>query len=72
MWCTAELKYFACFPWNMLKDAVDRTWHSKRMLRLPKMCCITSFFQHEELQRETKKGKERKGKELHVVTCHPG
>lgn len=68
MCCTAELKYFACFPWNMLKDAVDRTWHSKRLLSLPKMCCIISFFQHKELKRERKE----KGKELHIVTCHPG
>lgn len=68
MCCTAELKYFACFPWNMLKDAVDRTWHSKRLLSLPKMWCIISFFQHKELKRQRKE----KGKELHVVTYHPG
>lgn len=67
MCCTAELKYFACFPWNMLKDAVDRTWHSKCLLSLPKMWCIISFFQHKELKRERKE----KGKGLHVVTYHP-
>lgn len=68
MCCTAELKYFACFPWNMLKDAVDRTWHSKCLLSLPKMWCIISLFQHKELKRERKE----KGKELHIVTYHPG
>lgn len=62
MWHTAQLKYFACFPWNTLKDAADRTWHGKYMLSLPKMCCIISFFQHEEPKRKTKKGKERKVK----------
>lgn len=72
MWRTAQLKYFECFPWNLLKDAADRTWHGKCMLSLPKMCCIISFFQHEELKRKTKNGKEREGKELHVVTGHPG
>lgn len=71
MSCTAELKYFAGFYWNMLKDAVDMTWHSKCMLSLPKMCCIIYVLQHEELKK-TKEGTERKGKELNAVTCHAG
>jgi len=72
MWRTAELKYFTCFPWNMLKDAVDRTWHSTSILSLPKMCCIFSLFQLEELKRKTKERQERKSKEFNVVSCHPG